>query len=1277
MSFIKRDNGAEDNDPDSLEYTRVALAKTQALYRVAQSLIASSNLHELLQAVVDTVAETLPANRVTLVTFDVETRQISHFVKGGIGINDVVNVTFDELWDGLTGWTIRELQPALSSKLSPDIRESLDVQRRRQETNCGAIIVVPLQCQNTILGTLTAINLPEEREFTDDDVDLMMAMANQSAIAIENARLHNTLQLTNANLERRIVERTAALEEANAQLEQEIAERRQAEEERRAHLWFLQSMDQVNRAIQGANNLDQMMIDVLDAALTIFSCDRAWLVNPCDPESATWQVPMERSRPAYPGVLPLGTELPLEPAGAMVFRILRESSDPVQFGPETIYSVPVEMANVFSVKSFIAVAIYPKVGRPWAFGLHQCSYPHVWTSTEERLFQEIGRRLGDALTSLLAFRNLQMSERRLVDAQRIAHVGHWNWDAVHGVLEWSDETYRIFGLEPHTEPITLQRLKERIHPDDFETVFKAITDAEAGVKAYDIEYRIIHPDGAIRYIYNLGEVIFDGSKKPIGMFGTLIDVTERRQMEEVLRKSEKKYRSLIHKVHTAIVLHDEQGHILDSNPLAQQLLNLSEDQLIGKDLNAPVWHFQREDGSDMPVSEYPVSLVLSSQQPLRDYVVGIRQADQNEIIWALVNAEPEYDDGGELIHIITSFVEITERKRAEVTLRRQNEYFSTLYETTLAIMNRLNTEDLLNTILSRAVALVGTSYGSIFLFSSDKTELTAAIYTGYPKDLPLRHAKMGKGLSGTVWQTGKMLVVNDYQNWEKRSFGEIPDKIRANLGIPLKSKDELIGILCVDYHEEGRTFSDDDIAILVRFAALASIALDNAQLYNAVQQELEERKQAELTLQRYNKRLSILREIDHEILFASSPQSIATVVLKHLAELIPCEFLSVVLHNPQLTEERIFALRHTPDLGGVYTQEIQPVVQNQVLEKLKSGKTAIAPDLLQQAGPHAHLAEELESHGIRSALASPMIVQERLIGTIALAALEVGFFTHEHQQITEEVSAQIAIALHQAELNDQIAQYNAELEQRVKVRTVQLELANKELELFSYSVSHDLRAPLRAIQGFAEIIARRYKADLNDEGRHYFDNIVTASMQMDQLITDLLEYARLGRHPLIVNSVSLRDILDEVVENLRPHIEKSEGQISYSDNLPHVLGDRSLLRRVFTNLIENALIYHRVDVAPIITISCEIENNYAVVRVKDNGIGIDTEFREKIFDIFQRLHANDKYPGTGIGLAIVRKSIEILSGSIWVESSSGEGTVFCIKFNCNAEKETNRAVSGK
>lgn len=425
-------------------------------------------------------------------------------------------------------------------------------------------------------------------------------------------------------------------------------------------------------------------------------------------------------------------------------------------------------------------------------------------------------------------------------------------------------------------------------------------------------------------------------------------------------------------------------------------------------------------------------------------------------------------------------------------------------------------------------------------------------------------------------------------------------------------------------------------------------------------------REAHERLQRYNQRLSILHRIDKGVLSAQSPQEIADTVLEQLAQLIPCEFLSVILHNDDLTEERIFALRHTAELGP-YSQEIQPVVQNEVLETLKSGKTAVAQDLLQQTGSHARLALELESRGVRSALASPMIVHGKLIGTIALAALEVGFFTSEHQQITEEVATQIAIALHQAKLNDQIRQYNTELEQRVRERTMQLEHANRELEMFSYSVSHDLRAPLRAIQGFAEIIARRHRDSLNEEGRRYFDHIVTAAEQMDQLISDLLNYARLGRQQLHLETIPLKFILDTVLDNLQPLIDNVSAQIRLQNELPIIQGDRTLLIQIFTNLLHNALTYHRSGVTPVINVSWHLDDGQATICIRDNGIGIPSEFHEKVFDIFQRLHGQEQYPGTGIGLAIVRRSVDLLNGRVWIKTVT-EGSLFCVSFPHQVEQ---------
>jgi PAS domain S-box-containing protein len=150
------------------------------------------------------------------------------------------------------------------------------------------------------------------------------------------------------------------------------------------------------------------------------------------------------------------------------------------------------------------------------------------------------------------------------------------------------------------------------------------------------------------------------------------EIAERKQAEDSLRKSEERYHSLIEKVQTAIVVHDGQGRIMTGNPMAQRLLGLSEDQLLGRELIDPEWHFLRTDGSLLPVEEYPVSMVLDTGQPLRNYMAGIHQPDRDNVIWVMVNAEPEIDDAGKIARIIASFIDITEQKQAEEEIRRLN-----------------------------------------------------------------------------------------------------------------------------------------------------------------------------------------------------------------------------------------------------------------------------------------------------------------------------------------------------------------------------------------------------------------------------------------------------------------------------------------------------------------------------------------------------------------------------------------------------------------------------
>jgi diguanylate cyclase (GGDEF)-like protein len=197
-----------------------------------------------------------------------------------------------------------------------------------------------------------------------------------------------------------------------------LAQRRRADPERSAHIRFIESLDRVNSAVHGTDDLEQMLTDVLDCVLSIFDCDRAWLLFPCDPEAPTWRCPMERTRPEYPGTYALGIERPVDEQVAKTWRILLGASRPVTFGPNGDYPLAADFPGRFGIQSFIAMVLKPKIGQPWLFGLHQCSYPRVWTDEDARLLQEVGRRLADGLTTLLTLRNLRSRE---AEALRLAH----------------------------------------------------------------------------------------------------------------------------------------------------------------------------------------------------------------------------------------------------------------------------------------------------------------------------------------------------------------------------------------------------------------------------------------------------------------------------------------------------------------------------------------------------------------------------------------------------------------------------------------------------------------------------------------------------------------------------------------------------------------------------------------------------------------------------------------------------------------------------------------
>jgi PAS domain S-box-containing protein len=259
----------------------------------------------------------------------------------------------------------------------------------------------------------------------------------------------------------------------------------------------------------------------------------------------------------------------------------------------------------------------------------------------------------------------------------------------------------------------------------------------------------------------------------------------------------------------------------------------------------------------------------------------------------------------------------------------------------------------------------------------------------------------------------------------------------------------------------------------------------------------------------------------------------------------------------------------------------------------------------------------------------------------------------------------------------EILKLNDELEEKVKLRTAQLEAANKELETFSYSVSHDLRAPLRHISGFSQLLVEEFGANLAPGARHYLDRIQAGTQNMGVLVDELLHLARVGRHALNRRTTNLKELVAEVITLLLPESEGRQVEWAVSD-LSTAQCDPVLVRQIFQNLLSNALKFTRPRAQAVIEVSCREEGGQPVFMVRDNGIGFNMKYVDKLFGVFQRLHRAEDFEGTGIGLATVQRIVHKHGGQVWAEGELDKGAAFYFTLGLGkqAKSKNNRATAG-
>lgn len=683
-------------------------------------------------------------------------------------------------------------------------------------------------------------------------------------------------------------------------------------------------------------------------------------------------------------------------------------------------------------------------------------------------------------------------------------------------------------------------------------------------------------------------------------------VEEQKSAEAALRESEFLFRSQFDLGNIGIAITSPQRLWLRVNPYLCAMLGYDADEFALKtwsDITHP--------------DDLAADLVLFGQLLLGEidrYELDKRYLRKDgQVVYSHVSVAC-YREGGGVKFVINSILDITIRKAAEEQLRRVNNAYATLSRTNQAIVQMQNIDALFHRVC--LIAIEHGDYMGAWIGLPDPgneqiiPRYLAGSTTDYARQLRIGTSEStaeGRGPAGQALRSGKPYYCQDFlldPNTEPWHEAACRFNIRASVALPLLRAGQPYAVLTL-YSHEPDVFDEKMRALLEEMAANLSFAIDNLDREAA-------RKSAEVALAQEANRQRILFEQAHD----------GVIVLDD-------EF-TVVEANASFAA----MLGTTPDT--VLT-----------LHPWDWDVSLCTPRKLRAFWPQLPNSSGSFETTIRRVDGSTFIAQ--------LSYNPAWWGDHHFLFMTCRDISNLK------RIENEVRELNEQLEQRVRERTAELESANHDLESFSYSVSHDLRAPLRAISGFAQILARRHRENLDEEGRHYLDNVVAASARMGALIDDLLAYCRTGRSALRIHPVQLSPLIRQITDTFADRIAECGGRLEVVEPLATPLGDATLINQILSNLVDNAIMYRQSETPLAITLSAQRQNGQVLMSVADNGIGISAEYHEKIFQVFQRLHKEHDYPGTGIGLAIVAKAVRMLEGQVTVDSEPGKGSTFTVQ----------------
>ncbi|HEX5551146.1 MAG TPA: PAS domain S-box protein, partial [Nitrospira sp.] len=762
---------------------------------------------------------------------------------------------------------------------------------------------------------------------------------------------------------------------------------------------------------------------------------------------------------------------------------------------------------------------------------------------------------------------LRVTEERLSLAQQASQIGSFDWNLETGVNAWSPELYDMYGIRPEEFAHTQGAWERYLHPDDRDKMVTAVEQSRTSGVSEDREFRIIRPNGEIRWLVGRWRWIRDRSGQPVRLTGVNIDITERKRAHGVLRESEARTQAIFNSALDALITMDADGRVQDWNPAAEQMFGYSQSQAAGRTIAELI---------------IPPSLRDRHRNGLQRYL----ETNEPTVPGQRIQMPALKADGSEFP------VEFS----IAVTRQSGMPPFFTAY--VRDISDRLRSER----DTAHLAAIVKTSDDAII-----SKDLTGIVMTWNQSAERLFGYRAGE----MVGQPVMKLIPPDRRDEERR----ILEKVSC-------------GETVETYETIRRRKDGTDFHVSLTVSPLFD---GQGRVIGAskIARDITERVQQESVLAQSRERLRQALQYQ-EAIFSNIGEGLYTVNRQGL----------VVSMNR--AAERLF--------GWTKDELVGRKMHDVTHYKHPDGRPFPAEDCagLQVFLTGAALVNQ-EDVFIRKDgsffqvvySASPIRSGDEITGLVVV-----------FRDVTEQKRAEDALR----DRDRALTAANDELHQQ----KVGLAEANKELQSFSYSVSHDLRAPLRTIDAYVRIVEEDHGPDLNEEVHRCLGIVKKAAGQAGELIDDLLEFSRLGRIGMDFRPTKMTELAREAAEEYSLTQNGLGVDLTIRD-LPRCHGDWRLLKLVWANLLSNAFKFTRGRALAQIEVGWlpdDRKPDACVYYVKDNGVGFDMKYVHKLFGVFQRLHLKDEFEGTGVGLAIVQRIVQRHGGRVWAEGKPDGGATF-------------------